>query len=213
MQRILRANFSQKPSNCKHNMVLSIEDKGIRLQMCGVQNVVVCDPNIDGCRSMAKECALFEPHSTKEEIREEFNQALEEASFEEIMTEFPDVGTLMWVLDDPTLNQLGQEDPSEASKESVEVEVDLPDLKQAIRDTQAITRSVIEILEGELSIHTKPFPFDTDESEDLTEAIIFPENRISAAMKASSAIVLALIFISMVCWLAPVTSLLQGVSL
>lgn len=228
LKRILRANFHRKPANCKHNVELSLETDGsskLKLKMCGIQNATVCDPSISECVAKVADCHLFEPHMTKEEVREDFYQALDEASLDEILLEFPDIGTLMWVLDEPTLQSPLSEDPDITEDEgqtTSDVDVlaqDLEFVTRVAKDIQNITRDAIEILEGELKIHTNKYPFENESIQDqiLTsiqslpdDDLIFEERRTSSLLKKSSIVVLAVIFLSLMCWLTPVGTLFTG---
>jgi len=108
--KILAANFKQEPFKCLHNMELPLEDLDTTLYFCGVQPATICDPNIRGCNAVAKECTLFEPQYTKEELKEKWEDFFENSSIEVINKDFPDIAILMWVLEEDTSVERGLTD-------------------------------------------------------------------------------------------------------
>ena len=108
LQKQLRANFKKKPSTCGHNRgVVLDEESGEEVRLCGYTNErgiprnVVCDSRVPGCNAMARDCPLWTPCQTKEEIKDEFQAVVRSNDRGVIASEYPDLAALIWVLDEP----------------------------------------------------------------------------------------------------------------
>lgn len=107
LQKRLRENFRQRPNNCAHNVELALDDAGSYVGLCGLVNAegkprhVPCDARIQGCSEMARQCPLFRPLLTKDEVKAEFNAIIQSEDRGVIASHFPDVAALLWVLDQP----------------------------------------------------------------------------------------------------------------
>lgn len=120
LQKQLRDNFKQKPSTCKHNREILLNDGSVRV--CGHLNPeghprhVVCDARVAGCKEMARSCPLWAPLKTKEEIKETFGLLLQ-SDRGEIAAKYPDIAALLWVLDSeedvPSSEDLARVEPEE----------------------------------------------------------------------------------------------------
>ena len=117
LQKRLRENFRQRPDTCGHNVEVMLDGStGASVGLCGVMSVegvrrnVPCDARIAGCSEMARECPLFIPLQTRDEVKSEFYAIIQSGDRGVIASHFPDVAAMLWVLDvDP---------PTEAEIES-----------------------------------------------------------------------------------------------
>lgn len=107
LQKRLRENFRQRPSNCAHNREVVLDpETGASVGLCGVLHAdgtarnVPCDARIPGCSEMANKCSLFHPLLTKEEVKAEYNEILRSGDRGVIAAHFPDIAALLWVLDE-----------------------------------------------------------------------------------------------------------------
>lgn len=93
LKKLLQTNFKQTSDGCKFNR--KVRGDGRFIGVCSVQDEIVCDCLVP---EVARQCDIFEPLRSKDEITQEF-----EASFErdigEIAQDYPDLAALMWVLD------------------------------------------------------------------------------------------------------------------
>jgi|APSaa5957512622_1039677.scaffolds.fasta_scaffold00991_12 hypothetical protein len=108
LQKRLRALFKQRPDSCLHNYEAVLDlDNGNNVRLCGYLNgegiprAVPCDDRIPGCTEMARECPLWAPIRTKDEVKAAFREILESDDRGVVAEHFPDIAALMWVLDDP----------------------------------------------------------------------------------------------------------------
>ena len=98
------ASFKRRSENCKFNKEVRPRNSRqcSRLCMYGVEDTktwhgVICDDQVDG-GTLVRSCQTFEPHVTKEEIREEM-EAFLLGKLSQVASRYPDVAALMWVLD------------------------------------------------------------------------------------------------------------------
>lgn len=129
LQRRLRSNFKQRPDTCRHNRQIPLGEESY-VSLCGILSPsgeprnVPCDSRIPGCDAMARVCPLWEPTSSKEEVKASFYALLHSGDRGLIAAEYPDIAALMWVLDDPA------EVPSVQEIEEVKTSGEVSDLDQ-----------------------------------------------------------------------------------
>jgi len=105
LQRKLRALFKQKPCTCGFNQEILLGGESY-VRLCGVTNSmgvprnVPCDDRIPGCADMARECPLWEPKRSKEDVKAEYHDLIQSKDRGRIAAEYPDIAALLWVLDD-----------------------------------------------------------------------------------------------------------------
>jgi len=137
--KVLKDNFRRVPCRCKHNdRVASVSGKEVGVCRFtppeGVKwSVVVCDDDMPECLSTAKGCPHLESRLTKDEAKGQFvlhmqdllNRA-RDGEMGPLVAEYPDVGSLLWVLyDGPVASEAVASVDEEASpKEPGEVEGD-----------------------------------------------------------------------------------------
>jgi hypothetical protein len=95
-QKLLQENFKKAPQTCIHNGV----DLDVRLHLCRHPSQtmrVYCDPMALSCVELAKECQLWQPKSTKEEIKAKFGELMGQKT-STIAAEYPDIAALKWTL-------------------------------------------------------------------------------------------------------------------
>lgn len=114
LQKEMRANLRKRPQNCVHNK----EVNGLRLCMYGTETKecsvwpTLCDVDHGGVER-AKNCDVFQPKVSKEDIKEEMERVLRKPR-EEVAKLFPAVGALMWVLDEnPYTGEVPEEEPED----------------------------------------------------------------------------------------------------
>ena len=107
LQRRLRDNFRQRPDTCAHNKALVLDEStGTSLGMCGLLSEdgcprdIPCDARLPGGSERARECPLWEPLQTKEQIKADFKELLQNPDRGVIAAQYPDIAALLWVLDD-----------------------------------------------------------------------------------------------------------------
>lgn len=121
LKKLLVENFKQRPDTCCHNREAVLdEDSDTVVYLCGHVNAegvprnVVCDARVAGCLAMARECPLWAPLKTKQQVKDEFNEIVQSSNRGLIAKRYPDIAALMWVMDDPN----GDEVPSEQDLEA-----------------------------------------------------------------------------------------------
>ena len=104
LQKRLRANFRQGPDTCAHNSAVILGD-GTTVGLCGFVNAdgtsrnVPCDARIPGCSDMARQCPLWTPIQTKDEVKAEFAAIIQAEDRGVLASHYPDLAALRWVLD------------------------------------------------------------------------------------------------------------------
>jgi hypothetical protein len=103
LKRRLKEGLKQAPHTCVHNEEVELDEGGsigiCRFSEAGVPKNLVCDHQVDrGAR--ARECPLWAPVQTKDDLKAEFQEFLDTGDRGQIAAEFPDAAALMWVLDD-----------------------------------------------------------------------------------------------------------------
>jgi len=117
LQRLLRQNYKKKPTTCGHNRLDVIdEDAGLAVRVCGFIETdgkprnVICDPRVEGCNDLARDCPLWSPLATKEQVKEDFHAIIQSGDRGTIAAKYPDIAALLWVLDDPEESDVLSED-------------------------------------------------------------------------------------------------------
>jgi len=103
LKKLFRENFKREPSRCRYNGFV----KGLTYQI-GVCLYdadeprdwagMICDKH-EGGIDIAKNCDWFEGKSSKEDVRAQFHEFLQNSDLPEIAQEYPDIAALMWVLE------------------------------------------------------------------------------------------------------------------
>ncbi len=105
LKAYLSDNLKADPRNCTHNEI-STSING-EVGVCAYEGSTiygtVCDTNFG--KDLSKDCGLFCPKRSKEELKREFYDFIDNSSIGEVAKEFPDVTALIWVL-----NTLGADD-------------------------------------------------------------------------------------------------------
>ena len=105
LKKLKRTGLSRRPCNCAHNVTVGEGNNPNRpnLGVCtfkvtaGQDPDGVCDENFGG-KARAQNCPVFQVNQTADEIKEDFDTFLKNASFGEIAYHFPDMAALLWVL-------------------------------------------------------------------------------------------------------------------
>ena len=105
LKKLTRTGLSRRPCNCVYNVTLGDggKPKEPAVGVCtykvleGRNPDGICDEKFGG-NARAGGCPVFEANKTADEIKEEFDSFLAEASFGEIAYHFPDMAALLWVL-------------------------------------------------------------------------------------------------------------------
>lgn len=121
----LAKNFKRKPETCKFNVLPYIpegEPDDVNLyRVCSNQQRqgCVCDESFGG-DLLARECPLWTPRATEEEVKEEFKRFMTESPLSTIAMEAPVVAALRWVLDSDV--SLDEETEGLPKPETVEIQ-------------------------------------------------------------------------------------------
>ena len=106
LQRRLRENFRKRPESCAHNQEVVLDEKtGATVGLCGILSPegvprnVPCDSRLAGCSEMARDCPLWAPLQTRDEVKTEFHKILQSGDRGVIAASYPDIAALLWVLD------------------------------------------------------------------------------------------------------------------
>lgn len=120
LKKLLRANFRKQPHTCQHNKMTPVG--GSPSNQVGVckhpeaNALPLCDLRVAGCEDYARECPRWVARSEKEGIRKAFYDLINSKDRGRIVSEYPDVGALLWVMDDPDLSEDVQEIESAISQ-------------------------------------------------------------------------------------------------
>jgi len=121
LKKFLEDHLEQKSTNCVYNRPTTFSQGGH-------ENVFLCGLGFEkkewlggacDCRlnpDLAKNCDAFESLYTKDALKKVFNDFLEQKELEHISKHYPDLATLMWVLD--TLSIEEAEEIEESSQEN-----------------------------------------------------------------------------------------------
>ena len=142
LKTYLSENLKADPRNCTHNEITT-SDKG-EVGVCAYEGSKlygsVCDVFFG--RDRSKDCGLFCPKRSKEELKKEFYEFIDNSEIGLVAKEFPDVTALIWVL-----NTLGADDSDTDLEEHYErIE------KLTVENHHLIT--VVEDLKKMVLLHT-----------------------------------------------------------
>jgi hypothetical protein len=108
LQKVLRENFRQRPESCRHHRTFGDASVGVcGFQFEGIPRGSLCDSRYDGV-STAKSCPWFEVRQTKEEVKAEFRSLFEQPDRGILAAAYPEVASLLWVLDSEEEASLAQ---------------------------------------------------------------------------------------------------------
>lgn len=105
LQKLLRDNFKKKPQTCAHNTRCVVEGNDTAVYVCGYikpgghPRNVLCDRRVPGCLDMARQCDLWSPAMSKDDIKDRFHGMVQSGDRGLIASKYPDIAALMWVLD------------------------------------------------------------------------------------------------------------------
>ena len=105
LKQVMAESLERKPENCKHNDLCHSLSDNKTFRVCGLppsgQTQLICDARYNG-GNRAPNCTSFTPLKSKEDIKAEFTENLNNMSFPEIAYNYPDMAALLWVLSDDT---------------------------------------------------------------------------------------------------------------
>lgn len=160
LKKRLELDLKQVPCNCIYNVSIpQMEEsvsEGYTVCMFGAGDILnwkpsFCDERLDaGLR--ARSCPSFCSRRTKEDVKKEFQQDLEQMSLPEVAYHYPDMAALLWVLD--------ASDIKEVSEDTLEEEelILAPILKEPL-ETQSVSeeKPVSEVGALTLTAPKKPW--------------------------------------------------------
>jgi hypothetical protein len=95
-KREYQEKFSCKPENCIHNYRHEEDGEEIGLCMLGAENPEEWPGNVCDDVSTAKSCPFFEVRHQEDELREEFEEEIQDVSV--LASDYKDIAALRWVL-------------------------------------------------------------------------------------------------------------------
>jgi hypothetical protein len=99
----LRQNFKKAPETCKHNECRYLGAEQVVGVCClSTDLLLLCDSGVEGA-NQAPICPNWMPLRTKNQIKEDFRFLVRSGERGRIAAKYPDVVAMMWVLDDPIL--------------------------------------------------------------------------------------------------------------
>lgn len=124
LKQALEENLSPCASNCKHNRRLLLPD-GEEVGVCGFSWPSekgwpgICDEQYhdyaEDHPAFEGGCPQYLPKHSKEEIKNDFNTWLQEASLPEVAAKCPDLAALLWVLESDSPDEVPAQDPFDTS--------------------------------------------------------------------------------------------------
>lgn len=137
LKQLLEEALAQTPDNCLHNrkfhhpQIVVSGGPPVGVCVCPAQDGdVLCDKAWGGTER-ARVCPLFEPTTTKEEVKQEYRDFLATADLARIANTYPDLAALMWVL----------------QEEEADREVDFTEVPEPPRVEEAALVKAIEAME------------------------------------------------------------------
>jgi len=106
LQRRLRENFRRRPESCCHNCPMLLDGE-TSVRVCGLLTSegkprnIPCDSRLPGGPELARDCSLWEPLQSKDDIKRAFADLLRSEDRGFIAAQYPDIAALLWVLDTP----------------------------------------------------------------------------------------------------------------
>lgn len=102
LQREIRTSLSCRPENCIHNRTVRLPTGDLRFCQLHTESDgshIPCDENHGGL-AQAGSCLDFQCNTTKEEVKEQFQEFLRVSDLGAIAARYPDIAALSWVLDE-----------------------------------------------------------------------------------------------------------------
>lgn len=102
----IQRRVKRRPCNCAFNRTMDLPSgESVSICVAGLLDKVewdirVCDEDYGGLEQ-ARECPVFEPEYTPDEIKEDFKEFIETADRAQVAMRYPDAAALLWVLDEP----------------------------------------------------------------------------------------------------------------
>lgn len=104
LKREIRGGLSRRPQNCSHNGTVASPSGPFGVCLLGSDkpdswNGTPCDERFGGDVRAGK-CPYFDCVRSKDEIKQDFNAFLYDASLPEVAEKYPDMAALLWVLEE-----------------------------------------------------------------------------------------------------------------
>lgn len=103
-----RFNYFLKPGTVNQNKLISLLGGGVHICKCPDLESRICDSRLEDVDGAAS-CPYFSLRHDKEKIKDSLKEFFKERSTAEISIRFPDVASLLWVLEDDDYEILAQE--------------------------------------------------------------------------------------------------------
>ncbi len=97
-----RFNYFLKPASESHNKLLNLLGGGVHICKCPDLSDRICDSRIED-KDIAEDCPYFSLRHDKEKIKNSLKEFFKQRDISQIAIRFPDVSSLLWVLDDDEL--------------------------------------------------------------------------------------------------------------
>ena len=142
LKEYLSENLKEDPRNCAHNEITTSPTGEVGTCAYDGSSFFgnICDVSFN--KDMSRDCGLFCPTKSKELLKKEFFEFIDNSSLGEVAKEFPDVTALIWVL--TTLGADGSD---------IELEEHYEKIEQATVANHNLS-SVVQDLKNMLKLHT-----------------------------------------------------------
>jgi len=107
-----RFNYFLKPGTTNTNQLLSLLGGGIHICKCPDLDSRICDPRLED-EDASQKCPFFSLRHDKEYIKDSLKEFFKEKGIAEVSIRFPDLASLLWVLDDDDYEILSQDEIEE----------------------------------------------------------------------------------------------------
>ncbi len=103
-----RFNYFLKTGSKNENKLLSLLGGGVYICKCPDLDSRICDSRLEDADA-AQNCSFFSLRHDKEKIKDSLKEFFKDRSVSEIAIRFPDVASLLWVLEDDDFELIAQE--------------------------------------------------------------------------------------------------------
>lgn len=111
-----RFNYFLKPGTQNDNKLINLLGGGVHICKCPDLDSRICDNRLED-KDNATTCPYFSLRHDKEKIKESLKEFFKGRSISEIAIRFPDVASLLWVLEDDDYELLAQEEIDDLDEE------------------------------------------------------------------------------------------------
>lgn len=111
-----RFNYFLKPGTQNENKLINLLGGGVYTCKCPDLDSRICDNRLED-KDSANTCPYFSLRHDKDKIKESLKDFFKDRSVSEIAIRFPDVASLLWVLEDDDYELLAQELEEDAEEE------------------------------------------------------------------------------------------------